>query len=186
MESIPYGMTYAALGAAVVSIAGVWLWNKVKRDNASNDAAALLDTRLPMILQGVSAGWEKLNNKLEQMVDKAETRADKATEDREQIMKQFLEYTTTREDIHNSQLERMRSEKLDSDKRIHEKLEQCLQRDSVNLTRFQETLRRIDQLESRQYTAALVTPVAAVAPTAPVAPTSFTVPAGGLNITPAG
>ncbi len=186
METITYGMSYAMLGAVVVGIAGMWLLNRVKRDNAQNDAASHLDTRLPMILQANAEGWQKLNDKQSIMIDKAESRADKAMEDREQILKQFLEYTTTREDIHNSQLERMRAEKLESDKRIHEKLEQCLQRDNVNLTRFQEALRRLDQLETRQYTAALVSPVAVATPAATVGPTSFTVPAGGLNITPAG
>lgn len=185
METVTYGMSYAVLGAVVVGIAGMWLLNRVKRDNAQNDAASHLDTRLPMILQANAEGWQKLNEKQSAMIDKAEARADKAMEDRDAILKQFLEYTTTRESAHNDQLERMRAERLESDKRIHAKLEECLQRDSVNLTRFQEALRRIDQLETRQYTAALVTPVATVAPTA-TAPTSFTVPAGGLNITPAG
>lgn len=166
---------------------GWFFWYTIQRFNKRSKAEGDLDQRLPMILQANAAGWEKLNEKLSAMVDRAESRADKAAEDREAILKQFLDYTTSREDVHNSQLERMRAEKLDSDKRIHEKLEQCLQRDNVNMTRFQEAVRRIDQLETRQYSAALVTPVTTVAASSvPVSPATFTVPAGGLNITPAG
>lgn len=169
----------------VLAACGWFFVYTIQRFNRRSQAEGDLDQRLPLILANVTAGWEKLNEKQAAMIDKAENRADKANEDREAILQRFLEYTTSREDVHNTQIERMRTERLDSDKRIHAKLEECLQRDSVNLTRFQEAVRRIDQLESRQYTAALVTPVGVAAPSVPVAPASFTVPASGLTITPA-
>lgn len=168
----------------VLAACGWFFWYMIQRLNKRSQAEGDLDQRLPMILQANAAGWEKLNEKLSVMVDRAESRADKATEERESLMRQFIEYTTSREDVHKQDLEKMRVEKLESDKRIHNRLEECLQRDMAREARDAIINKRLDLLDNRQFNAALVSAPAVVAtPVAPTA-TTFSMPATGFTVTP--
>ena len=168
----------------MVFLAFMWfLWFVVQRLNKRSKAEGDLDQRLPLILANVTAGWEKLNEKQAAMIDKAEARADRATDEREALMKQFIDYTTIQAQAHAADLAKTREHFTESQRRLYERVEVFEQHHKDCARKLEETERRLSQLDQRQYNAALVaTPVvpAAVAPAA----VPLTVPPTGLTITP--
>ncbi|MES3001321.1 MAG: hypothetical protein V4787_11575 [Pseudomonadota bacterium] len=163
------------LGVVLVACGWFFIFT-IQRFNRRSKAEGDLDQRLPLILQNVTEGWQKLNHTQATMIDKAEARADRAMDERETLMKQFIEHVTAQNKIHSEELAKTRDHFTESQRRLHERVDQNEKQHAECARKLEDTERKLNQLDQRQYNAALVA--------APVAPVPLTLPPTGLTITP--
>lgn len=183
---LPQGITYAALGASTLTMAGLVVWGLVSRMNKRSKAEGDLDQRLPVILDTALTPWKEAVTMQKSIIDEERKEKQRAQDERESITKQLIEYATVTTRQHATDLAQTREQFTESQRRLYARVEQGEKHHQECTHKLDAALEKINQLEQRQYNTALMTPVAAV-PAVPVAPAqtpTFTVPATGLTITP--
>lgn len=169
-------MSYSALAAVVIAICCWLFWFMAQRINKRSQAEGDLDQRLPLILDASLKPWQQLADTQKSIIDEERKEKLRAQDERESITKQLIEYATVQTQQHANDISKMREHFSDGQRRLYERVE-VVEKHHLECTRQLEAAeKRIIQFENRQYNTALLTPVATV---------SATVPAGGLNITPA-
>ncbi len=146
-EHLPQGITYAALGAAVLSMCGFMVWGIVQRQNKRSQAEGDIDSRLPLILDTSLAPWKQLVEMQKAIIDEERKEKLRAQDEREAITKQFIEYSTQQDNIHRAEMDKIRDDARASAERVHMRLDECTARDAANQTRLAEAVRRLEMLE---------------------------------------
>ncbi len=185
MDHLPQGITYAALGAIVLTMCGLMVWGVVQRVNKRSSAEGDLDTRLPLILDASLKPWQQLAETLQKINDEERAEKLRAQDEREAITKQFIEYSTQQDNIHRAEMQKIRDDHQASAERVHARLDECTRRDAENSGKLTEAMRRLEMLE--QHDRATFNALRAgqqVQAAVPIAPTTFAVPSTGLTITP--
>jgi len=167
------------LGVVLVGCGWLFIFS-ILRYNRRSKAEGDLDQRLPLILQNVTAGWEKLNEKQGLMIDKAEARADRVMDEHAILMKQFIDFSTVQTKAYAEDLARTREQFTESQRRLHDRVDQNEKQHAECARKLEETEKKLAQLDKRQYDAALISTPAA----APAAAPALVIPPTGLTITP--
>lgn len=189
---IPQGMSYTALGISAVGAVAFVVWAVVRivvaRLQSQSATSNELDTRLHVIIKEATGAWQEVAQMQKGIVDEERKEKLRAQDEREAITKQFIDYATVQTAAHSEEMGKMRDQFLDSQKRLHDRLDKSDNHQRECHDKLAQAEAKIRDIELKQYNTALLTPVATVAtPVAPVAPgatTTFSMPSTGFTITP--
>lgn len=180
---IPQGMSYAALGLSVVGAVAFVVWAVVRvvvaRLQSQSATSNELDNRSTLLIKEATGAWQQLADMQKSIIEEERKEKLRAQDERESITKQFIDYATVQTAAHSDEMGKMREQFLDSQKRLHDRLDRSDTHQKECHDKLANAEAKIGELERRQYNAALLTP-AAVAPATP----TFAVPPTGLTITP--